>query len=309
MKKTIIIICIFTLISCQSTSSTNHSLEQLEMYSMDQVVSDQYEVFNIGDEVFHDELLVGMANDDTYLYFTDQSGQAIIKYDPNTQDVQKYTLPQLVKATILTYANQKLYVVDEAFNMIYVYQILEDDFILEQEYAITLRQPQTFYADIAVDQQFIYLTYFDADKETAKIEVIDQETSNEHLIGDGFVGYVYMDEHRPYAIQLLEYYQENQEEGFRMGNNPLFQIDNEQLVQKANLIQGSAPADFLIKDQQLYVYSAGWSSIDVYQMDGTYQQSLAKFNESDMKVSLVMLHDEFYVLFRELHILYLVKKK
>lgn len=118
------------------------------------------------------------------------------------------------------------------------------------------------------------------------------------IVGSQFMGYLSTYEGKLYAVSTQEYFEDDKFSGFRSGENSLFVLNqNNNLEKLYDFWSGYAPADFIIDDEQIFIFGGSSNSIDQFKFsNGEYVNSLAQLDEeSNLRVRMVKVDSNFFV--------------
>lgn len=300
----LIIILVLTIgcSSCGNDYDETHS--DLEIYEIQKKQSTEYFSREIELSELKLNSISGIAKGNFQVYISDKKAGGIGVYNAQLESL-KFHKENLISPSLLAFQNGEIFVVDEIQGKIIQFS---EDFNVVDEFPLPYKDRDSFYLDIDIDDDTIYLTCFAAIHTDAHILLIDRDSKEITAIGEDFLGFIEL-QNGQYAINTLEAYRKPGEEGFKGGNNALYQIKGKSLEKVCSLIQGSVSGDFFFEKNQIIVYTAGWSGIDRYNLEGHYLETLISFSKSDPQTILLPLDDRILVLMPKESTIYEVMKK
>ncbi|MBF0780808.1 MULTISPECIES: hypothetical protein [unclassified Granulicatella] len=289
MKKIIMLtVCLLVFIHLCACSSTHTSQNEIEedvehsaLYSTKRIKNSDYTYKEINIPDLQIKKAAGLASDSEYLYVSDVENASINCYDRQFKLVKRIQIPELSAPSLLYKTDTALYVINKQTNTLVV---LSHDFS-KVLHSIVLPQKESGsrYIDLEVLNDLVYITLNTPWSNDAKIIEVNMLEKQIKQLDSAFVGFIYAAKEQLYAINSLEPYKTNEKTGFQGGQNSLFLLSQSQLVKKGELISKSYPGDFIYTNEFLYVYTAGWSSIDRYDKQFNYIDSIAMFSNSDIE--------------------------
>lgn len=311
-KKIVFMMTVILFISAcgsdkQTASEDDAHVLAMEAFTFERNFSTDYEVSEIQRGALSISTFSGLCSNGEEIFLSDARTKVVNKYDSKFNLVDSFSSEHFISPTLLAYDEGLLFVLDES---------LEEVFSLDDKSGEVLKRvslpekdPDSDYLDLCVEGEKLYLTYRTALFSDAHIVVVDLDDESSYFIGEDFFGTLTSDGSKVFAANSLVSYGDPGQSGFRTGENHVYEISGKELVKSFACIQGCIPSDFIMSGRSFYVYAAGWSSIDLYSWDGSYQTSLVQFEDSDLDSQMVKHEETIFLLMRDNNKLYQVKRK
>lgn len=240
------------------------------------------------------------------LYITDRSNQKVKVFDANLKEIDSIKNDRMKFPSILCKKDEFLYVLDDKTRQLFRFT---KDNELKDIIKLPKIEQHSLYSDMDLTGDDIYITMNTPYLKDSKIFKISGRNHKTSSLKDEFDGFVFADEDRVYFVNSLVSYQKPGEEGFIQGKNELFELRDDKIHAMGNFIEKSAPGDFFMDENFKYVYTASWSSIDRYDKDFKYIDSIAVFSDSDFDSWIKGDNEKLFILMPNLQKLYEVYKK
>lgn len=307
----LIFIMFLIVIGCDS-SRVSEVKEQLEIKEEQAFMLEK----KIGEELglVHPTSLVWSGK---FLYITDTGNDRVVVINNEGKLVKIIGEPgngklQFIKPTGITIdSDGYIYIVDSGNNRI---QVLDskDNFI--KKYAIEQFPyvPDSSYLnDAAVVNDTIYITTETMDKKWAGIIAIS-ESGEYQVMGKELIGQVINDKDNIKFVSQGEFVKYEEQLGFESGRNYLIDIlPTNELGDTYELPYKYTPSDIQFHNQELYMFSKAYFSLDQYDISGNYIKTVYRFrgeiNELMGLQAFSFVGDDVFVLNNLTSILYLLK--
>jgi len=174
-------------------------------------------------------------------------------------------------------SDNMIYVADEKDGRIQVFDL--DGNFLNIYYIDELNNPDVSVLDIEVDKNYIYVSIATFNKGLAHIYAIDKVSGEYNKVGKNNMGVLGKDDDENiYFAQSFDYFEDGGESGYQDGESYVATIVNGKIVKLFQLPDQYSPSDILVFNNQLYIFSRACTQIDVFELDGTYVETI--FTES-----------------------------
>ena len=302
-----LVIVLLVTIGCQRVNKDSDINVESELDATEKISKDLYEYNEISLKDLGINEASGMELVGDKIYISDRDSNDIKIFDKSLEYIDFIKIDSIAKPSLIASYEDKLAILDESSFKIVVF----DKESMEELLTIDLPsiQEDSFYQDIAMNSNEIFITMHTADFNDAKILKINLKDSHVTGIKDEFLGNVDSDGENTYFINSMEAYHESDREGFIGGENHIYSLNKGELVDIGSLIGSSYPGDFFQGDDGFFVYTAGWSAIDFYDKNCSYKQSLVSFDISDIKAILKGNSSHMYLLMPNEKRLFEIKRK
>ena len=288
MKQVIIkcfplIFILLFLSSCRQQMDEENISE--EFYQTEKIENNDYQVEEVDFKALGIDHLSGIDFDDENqeLYLSNRSKATVSVYDQDLKAIKTIQNDRMKFPSLLCKSNDFLYVLDDNTSQVFQFT---DSAELVNIINLPSKESDSYYLDMSVWEGNIYLTLNTPNFEDSKIFKVQVNTGQVHSIKDKFIGFMYQDSESLLFTNSMVAFQESDQLGFKGGENHIYKLEGGKLLKQGDLLEGSFPGDFLLKDDLYYVYTSGWSSIDRYNSNFEYLDSIASFNESDFEAML-----------------------
>lgn len=302
-----LVIVLLVSIGCQSMNKDSDTNLESELYATEKIFSNLYEYNEISLKDLGIDEASGMEFVDDKIYISDRGSNDVKIFDRSLKNINLIKMNAIAKPSLISSYGDKLAILDESS----LKCVVLDKESMKELLTIDLPaiQEDSFYQDIAMNSNEIFITMHTAEFNDAKIFKINLMDSTVTSIKDEFSGNVDSDGENTYFINSMEAYHESDREGFRGGENHIYSLKKGELVDIGSLIGSSYPGDFFQGDGGFYVYTAGWSAIDFYDENCSYKQSLVSFDSSDIQAILKGSSSHMYLLMPNEKRLFEIKRK
>ncbi len=181
------------------------------------------------------------------------------------------------KPTAIANYEETIYVADEndgriqAFDLEGNFQKLYDIEALNNRYLSVL--------DLEADEDSIYISVAGGEKKALYIYILDKETGEVEKIEKSSMGVLGKDEEQQiYFAQAYAYIEEQGYSGYEDGESYIARISERKMTKMFQLPDKYSPTDIMICNNQIYIFSGALTQVDVFELDGTYVETL--FHES-----------------------------
>lgn len=302
MKKIILVILLFLL--CASCSNDD-VFDQNHIKNKERHQNNSYDVEVIDLTKLEIKTAGGIEFFDNQLYVSDSEKGEIKVLDEKLNLIKKIKNDNISTPSLLLRTADNLFVLDSMLNTLFV---LNNEYAIIDNYPLLKRDNISYYTDIDKLNDKIYFTSYTPESEDSVILELNLKTRELKKIQYDFVGFVDEFNDNLYFLNSGEKYKESNATGFKAGKHSLYKL-KDILEEQGNLIKNSHPSDFIYSKDYIYIYTAGWSSIDRYNLSCEYIDSIALFNNSNVVSVLKGNENKFYLLMRVDQLLYQVTLK
>lgn len=283
-KKYYLMIILFILLlpACNKNNNNDHYSGKLT--EIEQIFSNQYQCDSVSLQQIGIERAEGIDYDGTSVYISDGTHKQILQFDQHWKKTGEISSSRCSRPGLLAHNQKHLAILDTATNQICL--LTKENEQMEQIVPLPPIQPESHYIDMDMNHDFIFLTLATPNKQDARIIQIRIRDFKITKIASDFYGFVALSKENIYFVNSLVAFQDDKREGFESGRNSLWVLKNGSLTRTGDLIEKSCPGDFLLPDQTLIQYTSGWSSIDRYDKNFHYLDSIATFRSSDLETQL-----------------------
>ena len=313
--KVIVLLLIMTLlcVSCEKQESRYEYLINAEPEYLTTIVSESYKLKELSPEQTHLEQPNGILCRDQDILVCDGGRNSVVQLSLEGEflgEIGRLGMGELEfnRPTGITSYQGHIYVIDSKNHRI---QELNEDLTFLQSFLLPdFGGNESFYfVDIAIDPNGnIYASSNNYDKHDQLIRLSE---SNEWInISDSFVGFLDSYDGRLYGINSMELYTIKDGFGMMPGENKIYALDEKSTSEVAPLPFKYTAQDFIARDDCFYTLSRAWSSIDEFESNGTYRQTIVQFPdyEADYQYCNIDSLGNFWVTSRNRSTLYLIQK-
>lgn len=302
-----LVIVLLVTIGCQHMNKDLDTNLESELEATEKISNNMYEYNEISLKDLGINEASGIEVGDDKIYISDRDSNDIKIFDRSLKYIDFIKIDSIAKPSLIASYEDKLAILDESS----LKCVVLDKESMEELLTIDLPaiQEDSFYQDMAMNSNEIFITMHTAEFNDAKIFKINLMDSTVTSIKDEFSGNVDSGGENTYFINSMEAYHESDREGFRGGENHIYSLNKGELVDIGSLIGSSYPGDFFQGDGGFYVYTAGWSAIDFYDENCSYKQSLVSFDSSDIQAILKGNSSHMYLLMPNEKRLFEIKRK
>lgn len=306
--KSAILFILLLLSSCAIGSDTEQNDERshLEVNDIERKENKNHSSKEIDLESIKIKKASGLLYEKDLIYISDSDAQVVNVYSEDFNIVAKISDEQLASPSLIASNKDSIFVLDKLTYRIFEFKKNEDhSYIREKIFSLPTMDLETQVLDLETFENKLYITFFTSFYKDAIIMSVDIE-SKEILKVKGdygeFLGYIGSSENGALQfVSTLEHYKEHDRSGFKTGKSEMFDLDLDEIKINKSLPSGTIPADFFVENGYYYIYSSGWSSVNRYDSDLNYIDSLSTYDISDMTVVLkgnsekllfLMLHEQ-----------------
>lgn len=178
----------------------------------------------------------------------------------------------------LTYCNESFYVVDSGNNRI---QIFNADLEYQSKYALDKLEEgdsNTFYTDIAVCEDGIVTILTNSVlKENARVYITDSAGSVRKT-SSVMNGYTNCKKNAIYYANTFELFENDSSYDAVIQESALYEFERNELRCIFNFPYKYGPTDFIVDGDDVYVLSCVWARLDHFKIDGSYLETIWKFD-------------------------------
>lgn len=304
MRKNILLfILLFLLCSCANNSSIDDSAGHY--IEIDRINNDDYKTEMIDLAKLDVNKADGIEFFDNKFYISDSKKGEIKVFDEKLKLIKTIKSENIAAPSLLLKTADNLFVLDSMLNTLF---LLNNEYEIVDNYPLAKRAKGSYYTDFDKLNDKIYFTSYTPEPEDSVILELDLKTRELKKIQYDFVGSVDEFNNNLYFINSGVKFKERNATGFKTGDHYLYQL-KDTLQEQGNLLKYSNPSDFIYSNDYIYVYTAGWSSIDRYSLNCEYVDSVATFDNSNIISVLKGNEKKFYMLLRVDQLLYQVTLK
>ena len=286
-KKSILLFVLgIVLVSCANKKADeDYDLDQ-EIYSHKKIVNEDYTVNDIDLKPLGIGTPSGIELINNKVYISDSDDFSIKVFDENLKKVDEISSEKIASPSLMTFdeLGKQLFVIDSASSQIATINTNNNE--LTNVYSLPNKDSNSHYVDLSYNLGILYVTLNTPDSGDAKIVNVDTKTGDAQKLKNLFVGFSSVFKDRIYFINSLEYYRNSTEEGFHSGDSYVYELKDDELNKEGSLIEGSISGDFMVDDDFYYVYTSARSTIDRYDKNFKYVDTIASFDNSDIEAIL-----------------------
>lgn len=254
----------------------------------------QMETYNNLDNVLKKEIFIeedsnlqapaGLVCVDDSIYVVSKENNCILKYSASGAFEASFgnigqKEGEFSKPTAIANCENKIYVANENDGRIQAFD-LEGNF-QKLYYIEALNSRYLSVLDLEVDKDSIYVSVAGGEKKALYIYILDKETGEVEKIEKYCMGVLGKDEEQQiYFAQAYAYIQEQGYSGYEDGESYVARISEHKMAKIFQLPDKYSPADIVIYNNQIYIFSGAFTQIDVFELDGTYVETLFHENSS-----------------------------
>lgn len=300
------VIFMFLFSSCNTqTNPEGRDIEIIksklnDSYSISAFIEDPNNIYPAG-IIYHDDKLLICNQKNNCISIYNLSGQKI-------QDIGTLGSGPLEfnKPTGITKDDSYYYIIDANNHRI---QVIDYDYFYIKEIPIPNFADQNFsyFFDIAVSDEKIFLSSNAMKPDASKLISIANDDVVD--IAKDFIGFIYSDNRKIYAIDYLELFRNGKNNSAISGKSDFYILNDNQLIKSASLPYKNTFMDFLVYNDLLYCINGAFHRLDVYDQAGNYVETLAKFPKHDVSSQYIIMHDNiFYVTITEHGTVYKIER-
>lgn len=302
MKKilTVGLVLVIGLTGCRNTKAT----DKVELRDIKLVMSGHYKTKEIDIDDLGLKTVSGMTYaEDGKLYLIDPDKGELLSFEADLTG--KTVLPlQLIKPFLVKGYHSSLYVIDEGAG-----QLVQSDLNGNRikAYELPTIPHGSKYTDVVLLDDTIYFAITSAEKEVGTLYQLDRASGEIELFGEGYSGYLDKKGETVYFTNTLVVAPDEKQgmfgreftDAFIGGENALFEINGTSLQVKMPYVAKTYTADFIMEDDHVITYAGGYSTLDKYDYNGKYLESLGKFDAASIHMQLEKVGDNYLVLLME----------
>ena len=232
-----LVIVLLATIGCQHMNKDLDTNLESELDATKKISNNLYEYNEISLKDLGINEASGMELVDDKIYISDRDSNDIKIFDKSLKYIDFIKIDSIAKPSLIASYEDKLAILDESSFKIVIF----DKESMEELLTIDLPsiQEDSFYQDIAMNSNEIFITMHTTEFNDAKILKINLMDSTVTSIRDEFLGNVDSDGENTYFINSMEAYHESDREGFRGGENHIYSLNKGELVDIGSLIGSS----------------------------------------------------------------------
>lgn len=214
----------------------------------------------------------------------DMGGNCLREFDFQGNEIRKVGQlgngnGEFIRPSGLAYCNEKFYVVDSGNSRI---QILDVDLEYQSEYALNELEESAadmFYTDIAVcENGAVTILTNSVLEENARVYLSDSDCAVQKK---PFIlnGYTNCEKDRMYFANTFELFKNGSSYSGIIQESGLYELMNDELCDVFKFPYKYGPTDFIVDGDDVYVLSCVWAQLDHFKTDGSYIETIWKFDE------------------------------
>lgn len=305
MVSLVFLLCLYTQTACIKQQSVTEESNE-DFYKMNRISSNQYEINPIELNSLGIKKASGLTYSNHLIHLSDSSKNEIKIFNQHWKLVDTIRSEKIASPSLLAAYEDCLAILDASISHIILFDIQTKKVI--NVIPLPPIDSNSNYADMEMSDKELLITYHTPAFEDASILRIDRSFLKCKKIQEKFNGFVGITNHQFYFVNSLVPYQEVDQEGFRSGKNSFWILKDSKPKVIGDLIEGSAPGDFLWNEKILIQYTSGWSSIDRYDQNFKYMDSIAVFEQSNIQSLIKGNETKIYLLMPNEQKLFEVKK-
>lgn len=202
---------------------------------------------------------------------------------------------EFLRPSGLTYCNERFYVVDSGNSRI---QILDMNLEYQSEYALDESFESTanmFYTDIAVCEDGVVTVLTNSVlKENARVYLSDSDGSVQKT---PFIlnGYTNCEKDRMYYTNTFELSENDSSYDASIQESGLYELVEDELRDIYKFPYKYGPTDFVVDGDDVYVLSCVWARLDHFKLDGSYIETIWKFDRLSPESCLARTPQEGFI--------------
>lgn len=277
--------------SCSLNDSQTEEKQEFEVLKINKVENKDYNVKDIDLKNLNIGVAAGFLYDEGLIYISDIEQQVVNIYNEQFRKLSEIKDDRLTSPSLIAASEDTVYILDKLTLQVFEFKKSKSLVYNKKRVFLVPSLGQGIdVLDLEIFNSRIYVTFFATVLKEAKIVSInlkDEEVMLMDANKEEFMGYMGIsDKNVLNFAQTMQYYEKVGKTGFKTGESKGFFLEENDLKPRGKFLSGSMPTDFFIKDSYYYVYSAGWSSVDRYDLSLKYIDSLATFKISDSHVVL-----------------------
>lgn len=202
---------------------------------------------------------------------------------------------EFIRPSGLTYCNERFYVVDSGNSRI---QILDVNLVYQSEYALDKldeRAEGFSYMDIAVCENGVSAILTNSVLEqNARVYLSDSNCSVQKtpIILNGYAN---CEKDRMYFTNTFELFKNGPSYSGIIQESGLYEFVNDELRDVFKFPYKYGPTDFIINGDDVYVLSCVWARLDHFKTDGSYIETIWKFDSLSPESCLACTPQEGFI--------------
>lgn len=311
------ILLIFLLLSSCALGSgeeQNSKMQDFEADDIEKVENKDYSSKEIDLDSIKIKKASGLLYEKKLIYISDSDAKVVNVYSKDFSLIDKISDEKLTTPSLITSNKDSIFVLDKLSYKIFEFKKNQNNsYIRENIFSLPTMDIGTEVLDLDSFENKLYLTFFTGFSKDAIIISIDIK-SKEILKVKGdygeFFGYIGSSLNGDlHFISTLEYYKDTGKSGFKKGKSKMFDLELDEIKIKKSLPSGIILTDFLALNDNYYIYNSGFSSVDRFDSELKYIDSLSTFDISDMTVVLKGNSERLLLLMLREQKLWEIKKK
>lgn len=211
------------------------------------------------------------------IYVVCTGSNCILKYSKEGQLVDTFGRVgkgegEFSKPIAICNFDNEIYVMDENDGRIQVFD--ENGKFIKKYNVEELESPYVSVVDLEANEEKIYVSVVGCEKKSLKIYDIDKSNGKVSKIGDMAMGALGKDEKNIYFAKAFDFFKEKNSSGYRDGESYIASVTDKDVVKHFQLPDTYSPADIAVFNHQMYVFSRAYTQIDVFEMDGSYVETV-----------------------------------
>lgn len=224
----------------------------------------------------------GIAVCQDSVIISDMADNCLIEFDLNGHELRRIGQlgngeGEFIRPTGLTYSNGILYVLDSGNLRI---QLLDGEFKYKGEYELDpLKGPEDiFYSDVAIGPEGSgFVITNSINKDDARAYIVDADGSV-HKTDSVINGYAGCGDNSVYCMNTYKLSTNTSSGSASIRGSILYGLVNDKVCEICEMPYKYGPTDFVIEGDDLYVLSCGWGELDHFKTDGSYVETIWKFD-------------------------------
>lgn len=309
MKRVILCAAFVLLLLCAGCASANKPEAEKEAEQIEVRMSQNYtEGFQkkglrpAGVTVWNGFVVVSCAEDNC-LALLDESGNVVRKIGSLGNGAEEWLHP-----TGLAADAQKLYAVDSGNQRI---KVLDGEFCCIETLPLQKLEntAEVYYTDLsAAEDGTLYAATNSAALEKARLYAINAD-GTVRASKEPFYGYSDYADGKLLCANTFSLSEMGGSFYAKAGDSALYQMDHEGTQQViAALPYKYTPTDFVAEGEELYILSCGWARLDRFKTDGTYVETIWKFDRLSPESYLARTEHGFLISDYQNDVLYYVRE-
>lgn len=234
----------------------------------------------------------GAAALENSVLICDMGNNCLIEFDFQGNEIRKVGQSgsgngEFFHPSGLAYCNERFYIVDSGNSRI---QILDMNLEYQGEYALDIlgeSDQNIFYTDIAACEDGVVTVVTNSVlKENARVYLADSNGSV-HKTPYILNGYTNCAKDRMYYINTFELFENASAYDAVIRESALYELMNDELRDLCKFPYKYGPTDFIVDGDDVYVLSCVWAQLDHFKTDGSYIETIWKFDSLSPESCLV----------------------